>query len=271
MKDMLKAAFINFIKNLKVLLMIMGVVYFAILILLFVLFGGVYLPIVTTSQEAFLDVVDYVRDTFSSMNLSSFFSAAFLRNFIKGLSSSLDGFENALVSSITVRAAVSVAAIITVCKATRLITRSSMRKQMASAESLKGVLLFIFRVTVSIVFWAAYFIVSYLWFFAAFLLPLLSLIFNAVKDIYSAWFVHFKKYELKQLLTFKNVARLIVSTFTVQILAFVLCLIVALVFNVVFALIIAIPLFTYISAVMDLTSTRYFKDMQEKHLLQIKQ
>lgn len=256
---MIKTAFKNYFQYFKYFFLALAIIYSAILISGLIFYFGV----LYSAKEASLSVYQNIINYFSSLATKNFFeilSADFLKVILNELNAELAGLTD--FSARTAIFWTALAALILICsfKLAGILCKGKIRKNIATKNSLRGFFVTILRFIIWALFYITYLIIAYYWFFAVFLLPFVSLIISNFENLFLTWLVHFRKrVKFREIFNFKSALRLTLANLLLQSANIALIVLIAFI-NVLAALLIAMPLLTYLFAVADITSSKYFLD-----------
>lgn len=266
---MIKTAFINFFANYKRLLFISLVIGIAIIVFSGILFFGMLLPIRNTDAAVYAELTDYLSTYLTSPGLAEVSSGDYLKAFTAGLSAIIDHLNGTLKTVVLVAFLIGLLILIAAPKLASFLALRTMRKSVTTKHTKTGILIIIMRQIISIVFLAIYTFIAYIWIYAVFLLPLVSQAVNAVKSLFTAWYIHYREFPKRSIINFKNTASLAGSNILLTYFCVIIIVLIALI-NVITAIIIALPLLSYNACVRDITAAGYLKSLLEKGDLKLK-
>lgn len=253
----------NFVRYIKFLALIAGFFAVAVGIAAAVFYFGVSMPLEKISPAAHKEFFDVLYKSVTSIDIRTTFSAQTLRAILKALIATLDNVPRSNKILIVIATAIAFAAIFGLLELGEWLAKRRIRKDIETNTSVRGVLATVIRLALSAAAAVAYVIITYMWFFAVFLLPVLKLAIDTLKDLVSAYFVYFRDEKLKVVLNAKNIFRLLGTKALIMLISYILLSVILLLCNIWIAIIVAMPLLTYNSAVTSLTGPKYLRALEE--------
>lgn len=268
---MIKAALKTYFKNSKYIFVAMGLIYLVVILMIFALAKGVISVISSVSKETYENIAQYVVNTFQEITFEQATSLKFYKDFLKGLATILKtDIQNAKNMIIDV-VVLSVACVLASMLGSQVLCRSLMRKTSSDEKSFRGVAAMLIRYVVSLCFGYLLVYLNYLWAYSFIFVLLVYFIHNAFENLFTTWIIYFRQYKITDIFNFHNSLKLVLSGFTLIAVNIVIVLIIYLIMGAVFAVLIAMPLFAYTFAVLDLIAASHFRNLQAKGQLHLRE
>ncbi|MDR3216725.1 MAG: hypothetical protein LBT55_04855 [Clostridiaceae bacterium] len=256
---MVKAALNGLIRYFRYCLAAASVIYLAVLAVLYIVGGGVAALIEKSDADFFNTVFAYFAESFENISWQAVFRQDFFKDFFKGLPDIFADAPESATRSVLVRLAASGAFVVASVKLAGWLARRYMRKELKAADTVKGFFTFLIRTAGSIAGWAVFFVVSAVWIYAIFLLPVLSFLIGIVRNLIETKLIYFKKSPLKSILNLKNFLLLGLATLLLHAIALAVAVVLYFTAGIFFAALIGIPLFVYTGAVADVVCVRHMR------------
>ena len=251
----------NYIKFVKYLLIIMGVLYFFFLIAVALFVNGAGRIVASQSSEIYDRIMDYLTGKFSgtSVGISVYASgnvwyevgSEIVKIIREGGETSLAEII-ALVGSSTVLIALGL-------KLSESVGYFYFKREVGGETARYGLVNWIVKFLIGAVFSVAFVAFLFLWKYGGIVVPVVYLLINAAQTLQTTWFVYFSKTDRKKIAVVKNVLKVV----SVELASYALF---AAVFVVLFwfvspiiAFVIAVPLFVYSDCIVAFTTVTYFK------------
>lgn len=260
---MLKTAVKNLISFMPHMITVLIVTGTGISLFALVYFFGIYAPLKNFSHNTANEFSSYLISSFTKSRIENVLKPDFLRSVITGAGGIIQHADESLKRVVIIDFALALLILFGARQFSEFLAKRAIRKRLMTENSVKGFFAGLLRSALSLIFWAAYLIVSYFWFFALFLLPFVALVLDGVKDLLSAWLVHFRKEKITRIINVKTILAFIGTRFLLQTLLYGFLAFIIIEFNI-FGLIAALPVLSYFSAVLAVTSTKYFIDLEKR-------
>lgn len=268
---MIKSALKTYFKNSKYIFIAMGLIYLVVILMIFALTKGVVSVISSVSKETYENIARFVVDTFNGISFEQAVSIEFYKEFFLGLAEILKtDLQNAVDMLVTV-VGITVACILASIMGSQVLCRSLMRKSNANEKSLRGVVAIMIRYLISLIFGYLLVYLNSLWAYSFIFVLLLYFIHNAFENLFTTWIIHFREYKLRDIFNFHNSLKLVLADFCLIGVDIAIVAIIYLLMGGLLAILIAMPLFAYTFAVMDIIAVSHFRNLQSKGLLTLRE
>ena len=268
---MIKAALKTYFKNSKYVFVAMGLIYLVVILMLFALARGIVSVISSVSAETYENIARFVVDTFQDISFEEATSIEFYKNFLNGAAQILKtDIENAVQMLIAV-VIVTVACVLASIMGSQVLCRSLMRKSSADDKSLRGIAAMFMRYIISLMFGYLLVYLNTLWSYSFIFVLLLYFIHNAFENLLSTWIIYFREYKITDIFNFRNSLKLILSGFVLIAVNIVIVVILYFIMGALFVILIAMPLFAYTFAVLDIIAASHFRGLQAKGKLHLRE
>ena len=259
---MIRTSLMNFAKNYKWL--IFSFLIFAALIgvLTAVLFLGILMPIENADAGIHAVLTAHLGQSLTSINLTDAMSADYLQGLVSGIYDSVTGLGGTLKTVIVIELIVCALLIFATPHIVSFFALGKMREDVSTKHTKRGIWVAIMRVAIGLIFSGLYILIAYFWFFAIFLLPLVSQIVNAFQSLFVTKYVYYHDFPRGQIINPINAAFLTLSNIMLMYLCLVIIFGVSFI-NLIAAIAIALPLLTYNACIRDVTAAGYFKKLLE--------
>lgn len=261
---MVLAALKTYFKNSKYVFVAMGLIYLVIILMLFSLVHGIVSVISSVSAETYENVANFVVATFQDITFEEATSLEFYNEFLKGAAEILKAdIENA-VNMLTTVVLTTVACVLASIVGSQVLCRSLMRKSSADEKSLRGIVAMVIRYIISLGFGYLLVYLNTLWSYSFIFVLLLYFVHNAFENLFTTWIIHFRGYKITDIFNLKNSLKLVLSGFALIGINAVIIIVLYFVTGALLAILIALPLFAYVFAVMDIIAVSHFRGLEEK-------
>ena len=268
---MVLAALKTYFKNSKYVFVAMGLIYLVIILMLFSLVHGIVSVISSVSAETYENVANFVVATFQDITFEEATSLEFYKEFLKGAAEILKAdIENA-VKMLTTVVLTTVACVLASIVGSQVLCRSLMRKSSADEKSLRGIVAMIIRYLISLGFGYLLVYLNTLWSYSFIFVLLLYFVHNAFENLFTTWIIHFRGYKITDIFNLKNSLKLVLSGFALIGINAVIIIVLYFVTGALLAILIALPLFAYVFAVMDIIAVSHFRGLEEKGKLSLRE
>lgn len=255
---MIKAAFKNYGKHYKSLLIVIGIIYATLI--------GIFTFIHIRFKGALLDSSDSVIREFgkiltsavSSVDIKEFFTAGFIKSCAKSFRDSYNISFSTSSKSLGVALIASLVVLLLAVQISVWVCRFVMRKNVERRSTRKGIIAFAIRYGISALFAAIVVYCVYNFFFSLYIFLVVFLVIKAVQNIIEVKYIYFRNKPLKELLTKKNVLMYIVSTALFFLATLLVVIILSFLTNFYIAILICLPLFVYYFEIVYFTTVEYF-------------
>jgi len=146
-----------------------------------------------------------------------------------------------------------------------------MRKSSADEKSLRGIVAMIIRYLISLGFGYLLVYLNTLWSYSFIFVLLLYFVHNAFENLFTTWIIHFRGYKITDIFNLKNSLKLVLSGFALIGINAVIIIVLYFVTGALLAILIALPLFAYVFAVMDIIAVSHFRGLEEKGKLSLRE
>lgn len=268
---MVLAALKTYFKNSKYVFVAMGLIYLVIILMLFSLVHGIISVISSVSAETYENVANFVVATFQDITFEEATSLEFYKEFLKGAAEILKAdIENA-VNMLTTVVLTTVACVLASIVGSQVLCRSLMRKSSADEKSLRGIVAMVIRYIISLGFGYLLVYLNTLWSYSFIFVLLLYFVHNAFENLFTTWIIHFRGYKITDIFNLKNSLKLVLSGFALIGINAVIIIVLYFVMGALLAILIALPLFAYVFAVMDIIAVSHFRGLEEKGKLSLRE
>lgn len=268
---MILAALKTYFKNSKYVFVAMGLIYLVIILMLFSLVHGIISVISSVSAETYENVANFVVAAFQDITFEEATSLEFYKQFLKGAAEILKAdIENA-VKMLTAVVLTTVACVLASIIGSQVLCRSLMRKSSADEKSLRGIVAMVIRYIISLGFGYLLVYLNTLWSYSFIFVLLLYFVHNAFENLFTTWIIHFRGYKITDIFNLKNSLKLVLSGFALIGINAVIIIVLYFVTGALLAILIALPLFAYVFAVMDIIAVSHFRGLEEKGKLSLRE
>lgn len=268
---MVLAALKTYFKNSKYVFVAMGLIYLVIILMLFSLVHGIISVISSVSAETYENVANFVVAAFQDITFEEATSLEFYKQFLKGAAEILKAdIENAL-KMLTAVVLTTVACVLASIIGSQVLCRSLMRKSSADEKSLRGIVAMVIRYIISLGFGYLLVYLNTLWSYSFIFVLLLYFVHNAFENLFTTWIIHFRGYKITDIFNLKNSLKLVLSGFALIGINAVIIIVLYFVTGALLAILIALPLFAYVFAVMDIIAVSHFRGLEEKGKLSLRE
>lgn len=267
---MIIAAIKSYFKNSKYIFVAMGLIYLVILFMLYILLRGFVSVIGSVSAETYQKLAEFAVNSFQNITIEQLASIEFYKTFLGGAAEILKAdIENAVRMLVTV-VAITVACVLAAIMGSQVLCRTLMRKSTADDKSIRGVAAIIMRYVVSLAFGYLLVYLNTLWSYSFIFVLLLYFVHNALENLFTTWLIYFRQYKITDIFNLRNSIRLVGAGFAMIAVSAVIVLLFYLIMGAVFAILIALPLFAYTFAMLDIIAASHFRKLQEQGKLGIR-
>lgn len=267
---MIIAAIKSYFKNSKYIFVAMGLIYLVILFMLYILLRGFVSVIGSVSAETYQKLAEFAVNSFQNITIEQLASIEFYKTFLGGAAEILKAdIENA-VRMLTTVVAITVACVLAAIMGSQVLCRTLMRKSTADDKSIRGVAAIIMRYVVSLAFGYLLVYLNTLWLYSFIFVLLLYFVHNALENLFTTWLIYFRQYKITDIFNLRNSIRLVGAGFAMIAVSAVIVLLFYLIMGAVFAILIALPLFAYTFAMLDIIAASHFRNLQEQGKLGIR-
>lgn len=268
---MVLAALKTYFKNSKYVFVAMGLIYLVIILMLFSLVHGIISVISSVSAETYENVANFVVAAFQDITFEEATSLEFYKQFLKGAAEILKAdIENA-VNMLTTVVLTTVACVLASIVGSQVLCRSLMRKSSADEKSLRGIVAMVIRYIISLGFGYLLVYLNTLWSYSFIFVLLLYFVHNAFENLFTTWIIHFRGYKITDIFNLKNSLKLVLSGFALIGINAVIIIVLYFIMGALLAILIALPLFAYVFAVMDIIAVSHFRGLEEKGKLSLRE
>lgn len=261
---MIKAALKTYFKNSKYVFVAMGLIYLVIILMLFALVHGIVSVISSVSVETYENVARFVVNTFEDITFEQATSLEFYKQFLKGAAEILKtDIENA-VKMLTAVVFITVTCVLASVMGSQVLCRSLMRKSSADEKSIRGIAAMLMRYIISLGFGYLLVYLNSLWAYSFIFVLIAYFVHNAFENLFTTWIIHFRKYSITDIFNLRNSLKLVLSGFTLIAVNVMIILVLYLIMGALFAVLIALPLFAYTFAVLDVIAVSHFRELEAK-------
>lgn len=261
---MIKAALKTYFKNSKYVFVAMGLIYLVIILMLFALVHGIVSVISSVSVETYENVARFVVNTFENITFEQATSLEFYKQFLKGAAEILKtDIENA-VKMLTAVVFITVTCVLASVMGSQVLCRSLMRKSSADEKSIRGIAAMLMRYIISLGFGYLLVYLNSLWAYSFIFVLIAYFVHNAFENLFTTWIIHFRKYSITDIFNLRNSLKLVLSGFTLIAVNVMIIIVLYLIMGALFAVLIALPLFAYTFAVLDVIAVSHFRELEAK-------
>lgn len=256
--------FLRYLKNyrncFRYLLIIMGVVYFFFLLAAFTFVSGAW-GIVSGEGAAVIEkVADILTGRMSSGDIATYMSMNYWYETGNAILDVLADAGGVAVYQLALLFAGCVLLIVVGIKLSESASVYYFKREHGGKAARYGLLSWIFKFVVSVLFAVAYAAFLFLWQYGGVVVPAVYLVVNALQTLWVVWFVYFSKEERRKICGVRNVLRVaLVQLCSYLVFAAVFFLLYIYV-SAVLAFVIAVPFFVYTDSIVTFTAVLYFKD-----------
>lgn len=256
---MLKSAFLNYGKNIKLILLIMGVVYLSLILVIAFIFmrlGGM----LQYDAGSLLSELGYIfTSVFSTIGIQDFASGNVLMILMGNLTDALMESFYATVGSLVAIFIVGVIFILLSFMLAGFLCKLSIRKGLKDDDTRRGISAFIIRFLISSAFTIVLSVAVLYFFHLIYVFLFLYLALTSISNIIEIKIIYFRENKIKELLTAKNIFSylLVFLIFFALTIGFIFLL--SFIFNFLLALLIGIPFYIYFTETTKYTLVEYFR------------
>ncbi len=254
---MIIAALINYITYFKKFFKCLFIISLSIILFYLVFLFSIHLPVKNADVHLYNEFLDTMNVYLSSIAVSDIFKADFLSELSSDMLEILEIIEIDISFGALLIVISSVIVVGAFCLA-RYDCKRKIRSDVKNKDTAWVLTQNIAKVTFNAILWVIFFIVTYYWFFAIFILPILFLLFDAIKLLLYTWYVYFRKYELNQFLTIKNIITLFMASGLNLYLHSILLVFLSQFLSFYAIMLLALSFYAYSITVMEFTATKYF-------------
>lgn len=265
---MLKAALINYIVYFKKFIKCLFIISLAVFLFYVVFNLTVYLPIKNGDREIYNNFVEAVELYVTNLTPSAIFSADFMSKSLKYVA---DVFEatNPDLNAATILIVFSSLIIVSAFVYSQFDCKRSIKERIKNKDTVHVIKQIIIKSVLNIAFWILFFIITYYWFFAIFLLPFILVLIEAIKTLITTWYIYFRKYRIFQFVNISNSIRIVVTNFVLMYLHALAFFYLAPHISLYLLLLLALTSFAYTSSITEFTATKYFISKRSSNKLDI--
>ncbi len=265
---MLKAALINYIIYFRKFIKCLVIISLSILLFYIVFNLTVYLPIKNGDRIVYEQFVEAIELYASNLTPSVIFSSDFMSKSIQYV---IDVFEatNPNLNMSTILIIFSSLIIVGAFVYSQFDCKRSIKEKIRNKDTANVMKQILIKTILNIVFWVVFFIITYYWFFAIFLLPLVLVLIEAFKTLITTWYIYFRKYRIFQFVNLSNSIRIVLTNFVLMYLHALLFFYLAPHISFYLLLLLALASFAYTSSITEFTATKYFISKRKSHQLEI--
>lgn len=268
---MVLAALKTYFKNSKYVFVAMGLIYLVVILMIFAFVHGIVSVIGSVSAETYERVAEFVVNTFRDITFDEATSLEFYKTFLSGVAQILKAdIENAVRMVVAV-VVVTVACVLASIMGSQVLCRSLMRKSSADEKSLRGIAAMIIRYLISLGFGYLLVYLNTLWSYSFIFILLLYFIHNAFENLLTTWIIHFRNYRITDIFNFRNSLKLVLSGFALIGVNIAIVAVLYFIMGALFAALIAMPLFAYTFAVLDVIAVSHFRGLESKGKLHLRE
>lgn len=225
---------------------------------------GIYYPMQRTDPELFSALIGSISDSFYSMRADSFLTSAFFRTTLQKVYALMQASSLSLSRLVVFLLALCVLAYVGIRELGEWLCRRRIRKRFEDEHSIRGFNAFLIRSGFSIAFWVATIIVTFFWSFFVFIIPILSACLTALKEILTSYFIYFKRYKFRQIVSWREFLQLFGVHIFAVVLQYTAIVIGLLHMDAAYLVLIVLPFTSYTSVVQSITSADYLTQKLKK-------
>lgn len=263
---LLKAALINYVLYFKKFIKCLIIISLSVLLFYIVFNLTVYLPIKNDDREIYSQFVDAMELYITNLTASAIFSADFMSKTIEYVRLVFEA-TNPDLNAATILIVFSSLIIIGAFVYSQLDCKKSIKERIKNKDTVNVVKQILIKSILNIAFWILFFIITYYWFFAIFLLPFILVIIEAFKTLISTWYIYFRKYNFFQFVNLGNSIRIVITNFVLMYLHALIFFYLAPHISLYFLLLLALTSFAYTSSITEFTATKYFISKRKSNKL----
>lgn len=263
---MLRSAIVNYIKYFRKFFKCFFIISFSIILFYIVFSLSIYLPIKNNDLEIYNSFIEDMEFYISNISGADFFTSDFLSRTSKDLLEIMSDIDVNLTAG-TILIVISAVIVLGAFLFSKYDCKRTIRNDVKNKDTAMVLTQNIFKLLINVVFWGLFFILTYYWFYAIFVLPFVLLVFDAFKILIYTWYVYFRKYSIKQFLTLKSSLNLVVTNVVILYLHSMLFIFLSSYLTVYMLLLLALSFYAYTTTVTEFTATKYFiKKRQQRDL-----
>lgn len=253
------AAFKNYVIYFKKFFKCFAIIFLSIVLFYTVFTLTVTLPFKNADLDSYNLFLDQMNYYIAQITIDEIFTTDFLSNTLKEI------YEifNSTNPDFNVGTGLIVISILLVVGAffySQIDCKNTIREDVSNKDTVNDIKRVIFKTILNGAVWVGFFILTYYWFYAIFILPFLILFNEALKILVSTWYIYFKKYKFTQIVNLKNCLRLIIANFLILYIHTMIFIYIAPYIKLYLLLILALAFFAYVTSIMEFTATKYFID-----------
>lgn len=224
---------------------------------------GIFLPYKNLYPALYSDVVNYITNFFTNLTARDIIDSAFLKDFFWGIASHFDGYGTSIKVWGIIAIALTVAAFLGTMEGGEALSRWLIRRKLYSENTVRGFKAVIIRLAFTIALHTANFIVTFFWFYFIFLIPIVSLVLNSLKEMLVSYVIFYRHKSLKEIFNAKDIFSYIGVRFFAVILSYIAIVLTVLQIGAMYALIIILPFNSYNSVIVDVSIPMYYNQKLE--------
>ncbi len=262
------AAFQNYVIYFKKFFKCFAIIFLSIAIFYTVFTLTIHIPIKNADLNNYNTFLNEMQNYIANITVDEIFTTDFLSTTLKEIFSIFE-LSNPGFTAGTGLTILSIIIVLGAFVYSQIDCKNAIREDVSNKDTVNNIKRVIFKTIINGALWVAFFILTYYWFYAIFILPLIILLNEALKILLSTWYIYFKKYKFTQIVNIKNCLRLMIVNFIILYAHTMLFIYMAPYINIYLLLILALSFFAYVSSIMQFTATKYFIEKRYDRELKI--
>lgn len=266
---MLVSAFKSYWKNSKYVFVAMGVIYFAMILGVVALAETISQMFKSVPPEVYEQIKAYCTETLNGVTVAQLFRKEFYLEFWAGLKAIVQDEWAHAKAVLTVTVNLDIALVVSACVVAQYLCRGMLRHEVADKRSIRGVLTWAIRWGLSV---AAGYMIAYvgqlrmhaLWVLIA------VIVLKSLENLLATWIIHFRQYRLRDIFNLSNSLRMVGAHILLMLIGAVVLIALYLTLGGIVAILLALPIFVYTFALMDVTAAEHFRRLAAKGKLQMR-
>ena len=260
---MLVSAFKSYWKNSKYVFVAMGVIYFAMILGVVALAETISQMFKSVPPEVYEQIKAYCTETLNGVTVAQLFRKEFYLEFWAGLKAIVQDEWAHAKAVLTVTVNLDIALVVSACVVAQYLCRGMLRHEVADKRSIRGVLTWAIRWGLSV---AAGYMIAYvgqlrmhaLWVLIA------VIVLKSLENLLATWIIHFRQYRLRDIFNLSNSLRMVGAHILLMLIGAVVLIALYLTLGGIVAILLALPIFVYTFALMDVTAAEHFRRLAAK-------
>lgn len=253
---MIISAIKNYIRHVRFVFLIMGVVYFSVFVAMYGMYVYIQQLIVTESDTIVGELETIVKDILATTSIQDILENGFgiiVQQFLDLLRSKFDANIGQVVAVATLYSTM----IVFACQVGVYLCRYSIRRDIREHKTANFVVAFLLRLLLNMIFAGLFAYLIYEFWVSTIFLIIIFFVLRATFDMIEAKALYLHDYKLLEVLTIKNIIECVIAYFMFFVITAAIIVLLWLNTNIVFALLVGIPFLLYLFEVVRYTSVEH--------------